>query len=85
MSGNKYETVNTQVECEETFNPDAHMFLCQEPVGEVFDVESVIMVQLSLNAGMQQWKGKGQATDISETKKLHFKDTFKPKHYRDLS
>ena len=29
MSGNKYENVNTQVECEETLHPDIHMFLCQ--------------------------------------------------------
>ena len=29
MSGKKYETVNTQVECEETLNPYAHVFLCQ--------------------------------------------------------
>ena len=29
MSGKQYETVNTQVEREDTFHPDSHMFFCQ--------------------------------------------------------
>ena len=43
VSGKKYETVNTQVECEENLNPDAHMFPFQELIEEVPDVSSVIM------------------------------------------
>ena len=42
----KYETVNTQVEFEDTFHPDAHMFLRQELIEEVPDVAAVIMIQL---------------------------------------
>ena len=29
MSVKKYETVNTQLGCEETLHPDPHMFFCQ--------------------------------------------------------
>ena len=29
ISGNQYETINTQVECEETLDLDAHMFFFQ--------------------------------------------------------
>ena len=29
ISDKKQETINTQVECEETLHPDAHIFLCQ--------------------------------------------------------
>ena len=59
MSYNKYETVNTQVECEDTFYPDAHMFLCQELIEEVPDEAAVIVTQLYLKEGIRSWKGKG--------------------------
>ena len=85
MSGKKYETVNTQVECEDIFHPDYHMIFCQELIEEVPDATAVIMAQLSLNTGMKSWKGKWQAEAQSETKQLHFRDTFKQNHYRDLN
>ena len=53
MSGKHHETINTQLECEETLHPDAHMCLCQELIEEIPDVASVIMTQLSLKAGMK--------------------------------
>ena len=81
MSGKKYETVNTQVECEDTFHPDAYMFLCQELIEEVPDVAAVIMTQLSLKSGMKSWKGKGRAETKYEMKQLHLRDNFKPEHY----
>ena len=59
MSGNNYETVNTQVECEDTLNPDDHLLLCQELIEEVTDAAAVIVMQLSLKTGMKHWKGKG--------------------------
>ena len=85
MSGKKYETVTIQVECEDNLNLDAHIFLFQELIGEVSDVEAVIMTQLSLKAGIKCWKGKGQSAAKYEMKQLHFRSTFKPKHYRDLN
>ena len=71
--------------CEDNLNLDAHIFICQELIGEVSDVEAVIMTQLSLKAGIICWKGKGRSAAKSETKQLHFRNTFKPKHYRDLN
>ena len=44
MSDKKYETVNTQVECEEALHPDTHMFLCQELIEEVPDAAELIMM-----------------------------------------
>ena len=63
MSGKKYLTVNTQVEFEETLQLDDHMFLCQELIEEVPDIAAVTMKHLSLKAGMNCWKRKGQAAD----------------------
>ena len=53
MSGKQYETVNTQLKCEDILHPYAHMFFCQELIEEVPDAKSVIMKQLSLKAGME--------------------------------
>ena len=52
------ETINTQLEREETLRPDADMFFCQEPNEEVPDAAEVIMTQLSLKEDMKHWKEK---------------------------
>ena len=43
MSGKQYETINTQLEREETLHPDSYIFFCQELIEEVTDVAAVIM------------------------------------------
>ena len=79
MQGKKYETDNTQVECEDTFHPDSNMFICQQLIEELTDVASFIMAQLSFKAGMKSWNIKGLETAKYDTKQLHFRDTFKRK------
>jgi hypothetical protein len=49
------------------------------------DVVAAIMTQLSLKAGLKEWGDKAFMTAQSEMKQLHFRNTFKPKHWRDLS
>ena len=85
MSGKKYETINTQMECEETFHPDTHIFLWQKLIEEVPDAVEVITMQLYLKVGMKCWKGKWRSPDIYKMKQLHFRDTFKSKKYIDLN
>ena len=85
MAGKKYENLNTQVECEDTLHPYSHMFIFQELIDEIPDAEAVIMMQLSLLAGMKCWKENGKVLDKSEMNQLHFSDTFKPKHYIDIN
>ena len=80
-----YETVNTQVEFEDAFHPDAQVFFCQKLIEEVPDATAVIMLQLSLNLGINNWKVKGIAEAESEINQLHFVDTFKPRHYIELN
>ena len=60
------------MECEETLHTDAQFF-------------SVITTQLSLKIGTNKWKGKRKVADKSEMKKLHLRDTSKPRHYRELT
>ena len=80
IPGKKHEIENTQLECKENLNPDSHMMLSQKFIEELPDAISVIMTQLYLKAGMKCWKIKGLAAAKYEIKKLHFRDTFKPKH-----
>jgi hypothetical protein len=44
-----------------------------------------IMTQLSLKAGLKEWGEEAFTTTQSEMKQLHFRNTFKPKHWRELS
>jgi hypothetical protein len=49
------------------------------------DVGAAIMTQLSLKAGLKAW-GKEARTDVhGEMKQLHFRDTFFPMHWRELT
>jgi hypothetical protein len=56
-------------------------------VQEVFyqaepDSVAAIMTQLSLNAGLKEWGEESFIAAQSEMKKFHFRNTFKPKHWR---
>ena len=43
------------------------------------------MAQLYLKSGMKHWKVNGQAADKYEMEQLHFRDTFNPNHYKELT
>ncbi len=45
----------------------------------------MVMTQLSLKAGLKAWGDKAQNAARNEMKQLHMRDTFKPKHWRELS
>jgi hypothetical protein len=49
------------------------------------DVVAHIMTQLSLKSGLKQWGDKAYAAVTLEMKQLHFRNTFKPKHWSKLS
>ena len=43
------------------------------------------MTQLSLKSGLRAWGDKAYTSVQSEMKQLHFQNTFKPKHRRELT
>ena len=65
-------------------HPDLHRQFCQVDIQEQPDVVAVIMTQLSLKMGLKKWKDKGGLSEKAEMKQLHMRDTFIPKHYKDL-
>jgi hypothetical protein len=49
------------------------------------DVVAAIMMQLSLNAGLNEWGEEAFMAAQSEMKQLHFRNTSKPNHWGELS
>ena len=43
------------------------------------------MTQLSLKSGLRAWGDKAYTAVQSELKQLHFRNTFKPEHWRELT
>ena len=43
------------------------------------------MTQMSLKAGLKAWGDKAGQAAYNEMKQLHFRDTFRPVHWKDLT
>jgi hypothetical protein len=85
MSGLKYSFAVTQLQNERLLDPDAHMFLQHEFYHSEPDIVAAVMTQLSLKNGLKEWGDKAYEEVESEMKQLHFRDTFMPRHWKDLS
>jgi hypothetical protein len=85
LSGSKYSYAVTQLESQWVLNPDLHMFGQEAFYQADPDVVAAIMTQLSLKAGLKEWGEEVFTAAQSEIKQLHFRNTFKPKHWRELS
>ena len=85
LSGSKYSYAVTQLEIQGVMNPDAHMFVQEEFYQADPDFVASVMTQLSLKSGLRIWGDKAYTSVQSEMKQLHFRDTFKPKHWRELN
>jgi hypothetical protein len=85
MTGSKYLYAVTQLESQGVLNPHAHMFTQGDFYQAEPDVVAAIMTQLSLKAGLKEWGNTGFKAAHSEMKQLHLCNTFKPKHWRELS
>jgi hypothetical protein len=86
MSGSsKYAYAVTQLERHGALHPDAHMFFQTDIYHAEPDVVAAIITQLSLKAGLQEWGKEAQTAVHSEMKQLHFRDTFRPMHWKDLT
>ena len=85
MSGSRYAYAAAQLEYESVLNPDAHMFTQFDFYQAEPDVVASIMTQLSLKAGLKRWGDRAYAAAHAEMKQLHMHDTFKPKHWHELT
>jgi hypothetical protein len=85
LSGSKYSYAVAQLESQGVLNPDSHMFVQEDFYQAGPDVVAAIMTQLSLKAGLKKWGEEAFMAAQSEMKQLHFRNTFNPKHWRELS
>ena len=85
MLGSEYSYAVTQLESQEVLNPDAHMFVQEEFHQAEPDVGALVMTQLTLKSGLRAWGDKAYTAVQSEMKQLHFRNTFKSKHWRELT
>jgi hypothetical protein len=84
LSGFKYSYAVTQLESQGVLNPDSHMVVQDDFYQAEPDVVAAIMTQLSLKTGLEEWGEGAFVAAQSEIKQLHFRNTFKPKHWREL-
>ena len=84
-SGSKYSYAITHLEIQVVLHPDTHMFVKEEFFQADPDVVVSFMTQPSLKSGLRAWGDKAYMAVQSETKQLHFRNTFKPKHWRGLT
>jgi hypothetical protein len=83
--GSKYSYAVTQLESQGVLNADSHILVQEDFYQAESDVVEAIMTQLSLKAGLKEWGEEDFTSAQSEMKQLHFRNTFKPKHWRELS
>jgi hypothetical protein len=84
MSGSKYSYAVTQLESQVVLNPDVNMIVQEDFYQAEPNVVAAIMTQLSLQAGLKEWGDEAFTAAQSEIKQLHFMNTFKPNHWREL-
>jgi hypothetical protein len=84
MTGSKYLYMAMQLATQGVLNPDAHMFVQEDFYQAEPEVVAAIMMQLSLKAGLKEWGDRARMAAHSEMKQLHFRNTFKPKHWQEL-
>ena len=85
MSGSKYSYAVMQLEIQGVLNQDAHMFVQKKFYQSETNVVASLMKQLSLKSGLREWGDKDYTAGKSEMKLLYFRNTFKPKHWRELT
>jgi hypothetical protein len=85
MTGSQYSYAVTQLESQGVLNPDAHMLVQEDFYQTKPDGVAAIMTQLSLKSGLKEWGDKSCTADQSKIMQLHFWNTSKPNHWRELS
>jgi hypothetical protein len=85
MTGSKYSYAVTQLGNNGVLHPDAHMFLQKDFYQAEPDVATAVMTQLSLKNGLKAWRDKACEAAVAKMSILHFRNTFEPLHWRQLS
>jgi hypothetical protein len=91
MSGNKYTVGLTQIagllKGSKHAMSKAQMLVKLMPKGEHrrADVVGMIMAKLSMKAAIKKWGLEAEYTITNEMTQLHWRDSYKPKHWHGLT
>jgi hypothetical protein len=91
IKGNKYAVALTQIVACLKESKDAMLMaqmsvkLMNKEVHCNLDIVSMVMAQLSLKAAIKKWGDKAKYAVTAEMKQLHWKNSYKPKYWRELS
>ena len=85
MSGSKYSFAVDQLEWQGVLHPDTHMFVQEDFYQVEPDIVTSVMTQLSMKAGLRAWGEKALSAVKSDMKQLYSRNTFRPKHWKDLT
>ena len=77
LKGIEHHCAMMQLEEQGVLYPDAHMFTQTDFYQSEPNVVAMIMMQLSLKAGLKRWGETAHKAAHSEMKQLHFRDAFK--------
>ena len=79
MTGSKYIVTRDQLEYHGALHMDVHMLFMKSQEEQPYTM-TVIMIKLSLKAGLKEWGTKSHNAVHSKMRQLHFRHTFKPIH-----
>ena len=85
LMGTKYTYAAAQLRHQEVFNPDAHMFTQHKFYQAEPDLVATVITQILFKAGMNRWGNKAFKASHMEMKQLHMRNTFRPRHAKDLT
>ena len=85
MQGSRYEEYAAAQIAKGVLYPDAHMFVQEDFYEHDIDVIQAVMTQLSLKAALPEWGSDAKNAAFSKAKQLHWRNSFKPVHRRELT
>ena len=83
MTGSKYSGDIAQLEDHEALHLDAHIF-SKKMLEEQPDIITAIMTQILLKSVLKEWGTKVHNDVNSGMKQPHFRNMFKPLHWKEL-
>jgi hypothetical protein len=91
MKGNKYAVALTQIAASLSGSKHAMSMaqmsvkLMSKGAHRKADTVGMIMAQLSMNAAIKKWGQEAEHAITKEMKQLHWRDSYKPKHWHELT
>ena len=85
FTGQRYATALAQIQKDEAIRPEKHLTFFEHMQAVEPKLVAKIMTQMSMKAGLKAWGKKANDATYNEMYQLHWRDTFKPRLWKDLN